>query len=390
MPEQPHPERGQYSDEELARYFADPAARRKAGEADDGPAPRTVLKALLLGVGAVALLGLLWVGYLTTTLPPTTAIENPEHLEATVVYTADGVELARYYLGQNRTWVSIDEISPTAVEALVAMEDRRFYDHWGVDPRGFAAVLKGAITGEGVRGASTITMQLARNLYNQIGFDRTLTRKVKEIFTAIQLERRYTKEEILEMYLNTVPFRYNAFGIEAAAQTYFDKPAAELEVREAATLIAMLAATTRFDPVKNPEASKQRRNLVMAAMVREGYLEEGRYEALKDEPTPLDFTPYSHTDNLAPHFAEILRKELETWGEERGYDIYTDGLVVTTTIDSRLQALAQAAVTAQAEKLQAVVDVEWSARRIPFSDRSRDGEDAYVEYLRTHDVEPWA
>src|SRR5690606_8647199 len=157
----------------------------------------TVLKGVLIGLGALAAVGLVAVLILSATLPPTELIENPEHLESTVVYTSDGVELARYYLGQNRTWVSADKISPAMFDALVAMEDRRFYDHWGVDMRSWAAVLYGILTGEGVRGASTITMQLARNLYEQVGTERTVLRKAREILTSIQLERRYTKGEII-------------------------------------------------------------------------------------------------------------------------------------------------------------------------------------------------
>jgi penicillin-binding protein 1A len=384
-----------YTDDELQRYFEDPEARRRAA-AGEAPPPSEVkrrsakaLKWVLLGVGIVALAGVLWLIILSFSLPPTELIENPEHLESTVAYTADGVELARYYLGQNRTWVAASEISPEMTAALVAMEDRRFYDHWGVDMRGFAAVAYGAATGRGLRGASTITMQLARNLYEQIGFERSVTRKVKEILTAIQLERRYTKDEIVEMYLNTVAWGNNAFGVEAAAQTYFNKPATELETEEAATLVAMLAATTRYNPVRNPEAAMRRRNLVLAEMVETGSLEPARYDELRADSIALDFRPYFHTDNLAPHFAEILRAQLKEWGQENGYDIYSDGLVVHTSIDSRVQAMAQAAVVEQTEKLQAVVDVEWSGRRMPFFDKSTNAEDAYVRYAASNGIEPW-
>ena len=383
MPQDP------YSDDELQRYFENPAARRQAaasGAVTQPEARRRAFKALrfvLLGVGAFALAVVGYLLVLSATLPPTELIENPEHLETTVAYTADGVELARYYLGQNRTWVSAQEISPAMFDALVAMEDRRFYDHWGVDMRGFAAVAAGALSGRGMRGASTITMQLARNLYEQIGFERSVTRKIKEILTAIQLERRYTKGEIIEMYLNTVPWGHNAFGIEAAAKTYFNTSAADLDVEEAAVLVAMLAGTSRFDPVRNPERARARRDIVLAQMVRNGTLSQSDHAALSADSIALAFTPYSHTDNLAPHFAEILRAELKKWGQANGYDIYSDGLVVHTSIDSRLQAFAQQAVTEQAQKLQNVVDVEWAERRF-FS--SKD-EDAYAG--RAKDAKAW-
>ena len=378
-----------YSDDELQRYFDDPEARRRA--AADGAVPEAearrrslqALKAIGIGIGALFAVGLLAVLILSATLPPTELIENPEHLESTVAYTSDGVELARYYLGQNRTWVSADEISPAMFDALVAMEDRRFYDHWGVDMRSWAAVLYGIATGQGVRGASTITMQLARNLYEQVGTERTVLRKAREMLTSVQLERRYTKSEIIEMYLNTVPWGHNAFGIEAAAQTYFDKPAEDLNVEESAVLVAMLAGTTRFDPVRNPDRALARRNLVLNEMVEHGVLEPERYRALAADSIALTFTPYSHTDNLAPHFAEILRQELRDWGRANGYDIYSDGLIVHTSIDSRVQEMAQRAVDEQTQKLQNVVDVEWASRSF-FSSRQ---EDAYED--RADDVEPW-
>ena len=383
MPQDP------YSDDELQQYFGDPEARRKAaasGAVTPTEAKRRSFKALkivLLGVAAVALGVVGYLLILSATLPPTEMIENPEHLESTVAYTADGVELARYYLGQNRTWVNAQEISPAMFDALVAMEDRRFYDHWGVDMRGFVAVAAGAVSGRGMRGASTITMQLARNLYEQIGFDRSVTRKIKEILTAIQLERRYTKGEIIEMYLNTVPWGHNAFGIEAASQTYFNKSAADLDVEEAAVLVAMLAGTTRFDPVRNPERAQTRRDVVLSQMVRNGTLQDSQYQALRADSIALEFTPYSHTDNLAPHFAEILRAQLKEWGEANGYDVYSDGLVVHTSIDSRIQALAQKAVDAQTQKLQNIVDVEWANRRF-FSSKE---EDPYAS--RVDEAESW-
>jgi penicillin-binding protein 1A len=376
-----------YSDDELQRYFNDPNARRSTSSDEESHRRGlAVVKGVGLGVAGLLLAGILLLTALSFTLPSTELIENPEHLESTIVYTSDGVELARYYLGQNRTWVAGENISPTMHEALVAVEDRRFYDHWGVDLRSWFAVLAGAATGDGLRGASTLSMQLARNLYEQIGFQRTATRKLREILTAIQIERRYTKAEIIEMYLNTVPWGNNAYGIEAASQTYFAKPASELQVEEAAVLVGMLKGITRYSPVRNPERSRARRNVVLSAMVRAGYITSDRAQELQAEPIRLDFQPYSHTDNLAPHLAEILREELRDWGRDNGYNIYTDGLIVHTSIDSRIQALAQTAVENQGAKLQAVVDVDWSARSRMVS----DNEDAYVEYVRTRDFEPWA
>ncbi len=309
-------------------------------------------------------------------LPSLEQIENPNLELATVAYTADGVELGRYGR-QNRSWVAYDDISPYVKEALIATEDHRFERHWGMDLFRTASAVTQTVLGKvGLpfdrQGGSTITQQLARNLYNeQIGFETSVTRKLKEMVTAVQLERRYTKQEIVEMYLNTVPFRHNAYGIEAAARTYFRKSAAELDVLESAAMVGMLKASTRYDPVRNPENSRGRRNVVMRQMVKHGKLDAAFYEAHKDSLTATNFQSADVTDSFAPYFAEYVRNWLAAWGEERGYDIYAEGLVVFTTLDSRLQAFAQEAVAAKMNGLQAVVDCEWSARSNP---RYRFGE----------------
>lgn len=371
-----------YSPDELDRYFSDPEARH-TGKGDPG---KRLLKGVLILIGGVAACMVLLLVILSFSLPSIEHIENPEYLESTVVYTSDGVELARYYLGQNRTWVSSDEIADVMKDALVSVEDRRFFSHWGVDVRGFLAAFRDAVVSGGrMRGASTLSMQLARNLYEQIGFERTPIRKLREILTAIQIERRYTKDEIIEMYLNTVPWGHNTYGIEAASQTYFGKPAAELEVQEAAVLAGMLQGSTRYSPVRNPDLSRNRRNIVLSTMVREGILDEARFQELREQPIELDFQPYSHVDNMAPHLAEILRDDLRTWGRNNGYNIYTDGLIVHTSIDSRVQQLAQEAVDHQMELLQAVVDVEWATRQL----RHSRNEDHYPGYRENLSVEPW-
>ena len=341
------------------------------------------------GAACVLALGLYMLTFISD-LPSLEQIENP-HLElATVAYTADGVELGRYGR-QNRSWVPFEDISPYVIDALVATEDHRFQDHWGMDLFRTASAVTQTVLGKfglpfDKQGGSTITQQLARNLYNeQIGFETTVTRKLKEMVTAVQLERRYTKQEIIEMYLNTVPFRHNAYGIEAAARTYFRKSAAELDVIESATMVGMLKASTRYDPVRNPELSRGRRNVVMRQMVKHGKLDLTFYEANRDSLTATNFRTADVTDSFAPYFAEYVRNWLAEWGEDRGYDIYAEGLVVHTTIDSRLQALAQEAVEAKMEGLQAVVDCEWSARSNP---RYRFGEN--LQAYQDADCDPFA
>src|SRR5690606_8968458 len=281
---------------------------------------RTV-RALLIGVGVFVALVVLWLLWLSRDLPSTAVIENPKNLLATVVYTADGEELARYYERENRTWVPLDSISEHVVHALIATEDRDFYDHWGVHLRRTIQAPFSYLFSDRVQGGSTITQQLARNLYReQVAFemgDHSVVRKVKEILTAIRIERIYSKDEIIEAYLNTVPFRYNACGIEAASQTYFDKPAFELNPEEAAALVGMLAANTIYDPARNPENAHRRRNVVLHNMVTVGFLDEAYYERVRDEPIRLSFKPYSHEDKLAPHFADALRQWFKDWCQGR-------------------------------------------------------------------------
>ena len=301
-----------------------------------------------------------------------------------VLLSADGRELA-VFRRLNREWVPLARVSPSVLQALVAAEDHRFYEHHGIDFWRTASAALHTLAGDR-QGGSTITQQLARNLYpDEIGRAPTLTRKIKEAITAIKIEAVYTKQEILETYLNTVPFLYNAYGIEMAARTYFDKSAQALNTLESATLIGMLKGTSYYNPVLNPERARKRRNIVLAQMVKHGTLSPARYESLKGRPLRLDFERQRETVGAAWHFAEHLRKWLVEWADRNGYNLYADGLVVHTTIDSRLQRLANMAVARQAQALQTVADVEWGMRspRVLSTDLS-----AYASYRRQ--VEPFA
>ena len=286
--------------------------------------------------------------------------QHPNLGLATIVYTAEGHELTRYYR-ENRTWVSYPQLSPTVIDALVATEDHRFYSHRGVDWfRLFSSIWK---TAWGDRqGGSTLTMQLARNYFPKIGKAPALKRKLYEVATALKTERVYLKHEIIEMYLNTVPFGYQAYGIETAAQTYFNKSAAVLTVGESATLIGMLKATTRYNPVRNPERSRQRRNVVLRQMLKRGAFPLHEFEQWLRTPLGLDFNVNTTATGLAPHFAEYVRNWLDAWARDRGLDLYADGLKVYTTLDTGLQELATAAVETQLSGLQAVAGYEWSRR----------------------------
>ncbi|WP_022836465.1 penicillin-binding protein 1A [Salisaeta longa] len=388
-----------YSEEELEQYFNDRTSRHERAPGDDAsPAsptpngsngtppnapgglrgffydrfasPEKAQAAFVLSLlaGSVLLVTLLLGGYmwsLTDDIPSTKRLENPTFQLATIAYTANGKQLARY-ASQNRSWAQYDSIAPEVINALVATEDHRFYQHWGVDIQGIMGAIFDILTGGDLRGASTITQQLARNLYNKVvGREVTITRKLKEMVTAVELERRYTKREIIEMYLNTVSFGYNAFGIEAAARTYFGTSAAQLDTLQSATLVGMLKATTYYNPLANPENSQDRRNVVLSQMVKRGYLSQAFYEAHADDPVDAEYHSAELYASLAPYFAEHVRTTLDEWTETPGHplhgrNIYQDGLRVYTTLDARLQGMARAAVDSQMTKLQKVVNFEWS------------------------------
>jgi penicillin-binding protein 1A len=277
-----------------------------------------------------------------------------------VLLASDGTVLAEYRR-INRQWVTLDRIAPHVVNALIATEDHRFYQHHGIDFRRIAGAVLSTLSGD-LQGGSTITQQLARNLYpEEIGRAASITRKVKEAITALKIESAYSKPEILEIYLNTVPFLYNAFGIEMAARTYFDKSADKLDVLESATLIGMLKGTSYYNPVQNPERAVQRRNLVLGQMAKHGKLDPARLEGLVKRPLRLDFERQAELLGPAPHVAQYLRKWLIDWADLRGYDIHADGLKVRTTLDTKLQKAANRAVARQMAQLQTLADARRKA-----------------------------
>ncbi|HEX7889599.1 MAG TPA: transglycosylase domain-containing protein [Ramlibacter sp.] len=310
-------------------------------------------------VFAIPLALVLYVAAVYPFTPSIGDIRKVKQEQPSIVLSADGKELA-VFKRANRDWVKLADISPKVVQALLATEDRRFYDHHGIDVLRTGKAVVNTLAGD-VEGGSTLTQQLARNLYpEEIGRQQTVTRKVKEAITALKLEAIYSKDEILETYLNSVSFLYNAWGIEMAARTYFDKSAKNLNELEAATLVGMLKGTAYYNPVMNPERALERRNTVLAMMAEEGKLPKARYESLKAQPLKLDFERVREFNGTAPHLTEYLRRWLQEWADRNDYNIYADGLVVRTTIDSRLQDMANKAVERQAKALQSVADVEWS------------------------------
>ncbi len=276
------------------------------------------------------------------------------------VMSSDGKLLAEFK-PSNREWVALADISPHMVDALIATEDHRFYEHHGLDWRRTAGAALHTFSGDR-QGGSTITQQLARNLYpDEIGRAPTLTRKVKEAITALKIEAVYSKPQILETYLNTVPFLYNAYGVEMAARTYFDKSADQLDVLDSATLVGMLKGNSYYNPVINPERALQRRNTVLGQMVKYGKLTPAQFAVLQKKPLRIDFERQKEPPGPAPHFAQQLRKWLIAWADRNDYNIYSDGLIVRTTIDSRLQSMATAALKLQANQLQGIANGAWNS-----------------------------
>lgn len=322
---------------------------------------------------------LLYARILIPFTPETSEIRKAKAERPTVVYSADGLRLTDFR-PVNREWVRLDEVAPAVRMALLATEDHRFYQHPGVDFRRVLGAAVRTVSGDR-QGASTITQQLARNLHpKHIGRRATITRKLKELITALKVESVFTKDEILETYLNTVPFLYDAYGIELAARTYFGVAAAELSIEQAATLVGMLNGTYFYNPVHFPERALARRNLVLRQMVRHGYLREERYEALAATPLELDFQRQPRMRSAAPHFTEYVRRWLVRWAARRGYNIYRDSLVVHPTLDSRLQAIAQESVNQWVPALQAIAGAEWSRPEARLLSRSPA---AYHRYRRS-------
>ena len=295
-------------------------------------------------------------------MPDHTQLENPETNLATEIVSSDGKTLAKFYLNDNRTPVFYEDLPQNLIDALVATEDARYYEHSGIDGRGLLrAVLK-----PGSGGASTISQQLAKQLFHGEGsknIAERLIQKVKEWIIAVRLERQYTKEEIIAQYFNIYDFGNNADGIRSAARIYFGKEPKELDVKESAMLVGMFKNSSLYNPRpdRNPEGVKNRRNVVLSQMVKYGVLDEKVKDSLQKTELDLDFNPESHNDGTATYFREYLRAFLKDWANDpknkkpdgSKYNIYQDGLKVYTTIDSRMQTYAEDAVINHMKKLQA-------------------------------------
>lgn len=331
----------------------------------------------LIGL-VIAFIMLIKAGYFGA-LPSESSLKNIQNNIATEIYSSDNVLLGRYFIHE-RNPTSFENISPHAINALIATEDSRFYSHKGVDPKSvFRVVVKTVIMQDrSGGGGSTISQQLAKNLFERNAknkFDLAVA-KIKEALIAFQLESIYSKEEILELYLNTVPFGENIYGIELAAQRFFNKKAADLELQEAAVLIGMLKANHTYNPRLFPDKSKERRNVVLYQMVKNEFLTKEKYDELKNSPIEIDYQRLSQNTGLATYFRSFIKPELEKWAEENAkpdgstYNIYTDGLKIYTTIDSRIQEYAEASMARNMAYLQKKFDQHWSAKKPWSTDKS--------------------
>ena len=342
----------------------------------------TLLILFVLGAaGAFYAINEGWIGY----MPPIADLQNPINRYATQVYSADGKMMGTWnYNRENRVIIDYTKLSPHIVNALVATEDVRFYEHSGIDfiALGRALVKRGILGNKSAGGGSTITQQLAKQLYTTEKAKSTMERVLQkpiEWVIAVKLERNYTKDEIIALYLNYFDFLHNAVGIKTAANTYFGKEPKDLTVNEAATLIGLCKNPSYFNPVRNPERSTERRNVVLHQMLKAGYLTDEEYQKYSAEPMKLNFHVADHKDGIAVYFRDFLRRymmakkpqysDYPSWGKARyyqdsinwetdplygwcnknfkkngePYSIYTDGLKVYTTIDSRMQKYAEQA-----------------------------------------------
>ena len=301
-------------------------------------------------------------------MPQFTILENPSSELTSELYSADNVLLGKYYRS-NRKQIDYDSISKNVIDALHATEDIRFEEHSGIDMKGTFAIIYYLVQGD-KRGSSTITQQLAKNLFDtrttayrgslsSMSGLGTVIVKFKEWITSVKLERSYTKEEIISMYLNTVDFGSHSFGIEVAAKTFFNKPQKELLIEEAAVLTGVLKAPTYYSPTRNYETSLIRRNTVLQQLLKYKYLDQIAYDSLKTKPIALTYNVDSHIQGHATYFRQEVGKFLRNWCKQNGYDLYSDGLKVYTTIDSRMQNYAEQAVDEHMRHLQSEFFKEW-------------------------------
>ena len=317
-------------------------------------------------------------------------IKSPDTYEASEIYSADGVMIGKFF-NQNRTPVKYEDVNPMFWKALIDTEDERFYKHKGIDPIGMFAVLKEVVLRHEARGASTITQQLAKNMFRVrtqystglLGYIpgvRMLIMKSKEWIIATKLEFMYSKKEILTMYANTVDFGSNAYGIKTACKTYFDTTPAEITTEQIAVLVGMLKATTLYNPRTNPDNSLRRRNAVLHNMLTHNDLSREQYDSISTLPIKLSFSVENTYDGQAQYFRAALADYLKDWCKENGYDLYTSGLKIYTTIDTRMQKYAEEAAIKQMKQVQRNFNNHWSGQE-PWRDENHNIIPNFIENI---------
>nr|WP_321521066.1 transglycosylase domain-containing protein [uncultured Macellibacteroides sp.] len=319
--------------------------------------------------------------------PSLSSISNPNQSVASVIYSADGKPLGKYFR-ENRTPVEFDEISPLLIKTLIATEDERFYEHFGVDLKGVFAAVKDMTQGR-ARGASTITQQLVKNMFKvrsqysrgllgQIPGLRLLIAKSKEWISAVKIEMFYDKNEILTMYLNTVDFGSNAYGIKTACKTYFKTSPKNLTIEQSATLVGLLKATTTYNPRVNPKNSLKRRNVVLENLRNQHIITAAEFDSIKKIPIKLNYSVESNYDGQALYFREAVAQSLEKWCKDNEMDLYSDGLKIYTTLDTRMQKYAEEAVDTQMRVVQRNFENHWG-RENPWRDENHEEIVGFVE-----------
>lgn len=320
--------------------------------------------------------------------PGFSAIKEAVTSEASEIYSDDGVLIGKYF-NENRTPVEYEDVNPAFWKALIDTEDERFYKHHGIDYTGLVGAVKDAVLHHDARGASTITQQLAKNMFRmrtnystgllgKLPGVRMLIVKSKEWIIATKLEMTHSKKEILTMYANTVDFGSNAFGIKTAAKTYFNCSPKELTAEQAAVLVGMLKATTYYNPIANPKNSLRRRNIVLSNMVRHGDLTHAEYDSISQINIELKYSVESNYDGTALYFREAVADELRKWCNDNDYDLYTSGLKIYTTIDSRMQKYAEEAAIKQMKQVQRNFNNHWGNQE-PWQDERHNVIPGFIE-----------
>lgn len=319
--------------------------------------------------------------------PSMSSIKDPNQSVASQIISADGKVIGKYF-HENRMPVEFNEISPMLINALICTEDERFYNHHGVDFKGIFAAVKDAMQGR-KRGASTITQQLVKNmfktrkqystgLFGYVPGVKLLIMKTKEWTTAVKIEMFYAKDDILTMYLNTVDFGSNSYGIKTASKTFFKTTPSKLTTEQSATLVGLLKATTSYSPILHPKRSKERRNVVLQNLLEHKIITAEECDSLKALPIKLNYSIEQAYDGDALHFRSYLAKDLEGWLKQNGYDLYSDGLKIHVTIDTRLQKYAEYAVDKQMRRLQKRFNEHWRGQN-PWQDENHQEIPNFIE-----------